>query len=356
VDTPLLRAEGMRYLTRLLWGGIPLTVDAYDYDYPWLVKFVTPYIQFGIPATDCLYQAATVHGDGVYRVTGKRGTARLFDVEARTGHMAHLGDWKLIDRKSDFSVEEDGTIEVVLSATEQPGNWVKLGEGPGQIVVRQYFYDWDTEAPADLIIERDGVTYPPPPLSPAVSAERLELLIAWVRKVGAACRYAVNEYYEVPRGTLKFVEIDFAWADLVYGKGTYRCEADEAVIMEVTPPEAAYWQIQLTSHYWEALDWNLRQTSLNGHQAVLDDDGVFRGVICHRDPGVANWYDAGGHTVGLITARYYKADSTPIPTFKTVPRAELDDHLPPSTKRVRPAERQEALHRRNRSIWRRQMH
>ena len=37
-----------------------------------------------------------------------------------------------------------------------------------------------------------------------------------------------------------------------------------------------------------------RQSSLNGHQAVLDPDGVFRAVISARDPGVPNWLDTGG--------------------------------------------------------------
>lgn len=355
VDTPLLEAEGTRYLTRLLAAGIPVTMEAWDFDYPFLVKFLSPHLQFGIPAADCCYHWAAVHGDGVYRIRGKRGTAHLFDVEARSGHTAHLADWKLVDRRSEFAVEDDGTIEVVLSAAEQPGNWVRIADGPGVTIMRQYYYDWDTEEAAALVIERDGVTYPPPPLRPEQIGERLELLIAWIRKVGAACRFAINEYYEAEPGALNFVAIDFAWADLLYGKGTYTCARDEAVILSVTPPQAAYWQYQLTSHFWEALDYNLRQTSLNGHQAVLDGDGVFRAVIAHEDPGVANWLDAGGHTTGLITARYYKADSTPGPTFETVPLASVRDHLPADTTLVGADERQDALKRRARSVWRRRV-
>ncbi|MEE3754960.1 DUF1214 domain-containing protein [Mycobacterium intracellulare] len=355
VDGPLLRAEGIRYLTRLMQSAIMMTVEGWDFDYPWLIKFISPYMQYGIPATDCCYHTAAVHGDGVYRIYGSRGSARLFDVETRSGHTAHLAQWTVVDRKSEFDVADDGTIEIVLSATEQPGNWVRIAEGPGSIILRQYYCDWDTEEPADLVIEKDGVAYPPPPLRSAESADRLQLLIDWIRNVPAACKLAVDEYFTAPADTLKFVGIEFAWADLVYGKGIYRCRPDEAVIIEVTPPNAAYWQYQLTSHFWEALDWNLRQTSLNGHQAVLDDDGVFRAVIAHQDPGYANWLDAGGHTVGLITARYYKADSVPLPTIRTVPLASLAEELPASTKTVSAAERQESIRRRARSVWRRRV-
>ena len=355
VGDAITRAEGMRYLTRLIAGVIPLTMDGWDADYPELIKFVTPYIQYGIPAADCCYHTAAVHGDHVYRLRGYRGTSRLFDVESREGHTAQLAAWKLVDRKCEFDVDANGHVDIVLSAKPQPGNWVRIAEGPGSIIFRQYYYDWLTEQPAQLTIERLGATYPPPPLSPQRVAERLQLLIDWLRNVPRACQHAVREYYEAEAGTLKFVPIDFAWADIQYGKGIYRCAADEAVILEVTPPLAPYWSIQLTSHYWEALDWNWRQTSLNGHQAVLDDDGVFRAVIAHADPGVANWLDAGSHQTGLITARYYKAASTPLPRLRTVPLAELSKHLPATTRRVTPEERQLALGERARSVPRRQM-
>ncbi|MGV7694085.1 DUF1214 domain-containing protein, partial [Mycobacterium kansasii] len=40
VVTPLLRAEGIRYLTRLMQSAIMMTVEGWDFDYPWLIKFI----------------------------------------------------------------------------------------------------------------------------------------------------------------------------------------------------------------------------------------------------------------------------------------------------------------------------
>ncbi|MET0987826.1 MAG: DUF1214 domain-containing protein [Steroidobacteraceae bacterium] len=355
IDSPLLRAEGMRYLTRLIAGVIPLTMDGWDSDYPTLIKFISPYLQYGIPAADCCYHTAAVHGDHVYRIHGQRGTSRLFDIESREGHTAHLAAWKLVDRRCDFTVDAEGYIEVVLSTKPQPGNWVRIPAGPGSLIVRQYFYDWLTELPALLAIDRIGATYPPPPLTPKRVTQQLELLIDWLRQVPVACQRAVDEYFTVDRSTMKFTAIDFAWRDIQYGKGTYRCGADEAVILEVTPPPAPWWSIQLTSHFWEALDWNLRQTSINGHQAVLDADGKFRAVISHVDPGVPNWLDAGGHEVGLITARYYKAESTPLPQLRHVALGELRRELPAATPVVTPRQRQVSLWNRAQSVPRRLM-
>ena len=353
VDTPILRAEGLRYLTRLLTGGIPMTLEAWDFDYPSLFKFISPHMQFGLVAADCCYNWAAVHGDGVYRLKGRRGTCRIFDVETRSGHIANLGQWTLHDRGSDFTTGPDGEIEVVLSATEQPGNWIRIPEGPGTVIVRQYYYDWLTEEPAVLSIERDGVRYPPPPLTPTDMSQRLDLLVAWIRTLGFAMQVSTAEHYAADPGALAFTPIDYAWADILYGKGHYRCGPDEAVLLEVTPPQAQYWNIQLTSHYLEGLDFHLRQTSINGHQAVIDDDGVFRAVISHTDPGVPNWLDAGGHVAGLVTARYYLGESTPVPTLRTIPLSSVRDELPASTPEVTDEQRQDALRARHRSIIRR---
>ena len=76
-------------------------------------------------------------------------------------------------------------------------------------------------------------------------------------------------------------------------------------------------------------------------------------MISHRDPGVANWLDAGGHTVAPITARYYNAVSKPIPVLKRVKFDDLNNHLPADTARVTPEERQVLLRRRRDSVVRR---
>jgi Protein of unknown function (DUF1214) len=348
-----VRAEGIRYLTRIIAGGIPMTMEAWDADFPQLIKFLSPTIQFGLPAADCCYHWAAVEAGRTYRISGNRGTSRVFDVETRSGHMAHLGDWKLLDRSSDFEFGPNGEFELILSDTRQDGNWLQLPEGKGCIVIRQYYYDWLIEEPASLVIERVGAQYPPAPVSPASVVEGMELLKAWIQNVPRACRHAVEGHYNAPVDTLEFVPIDFGWADLLYGRGHYTCAPDQAVIVEMTPPVAPYWGIELVSHFWEAHDWHLRQTSINGHQAVLDADGVFRAVIAHTDPGVANWLDTAGHPVGLIAARYFRAETTPVPTLRTVPLAGLRDQLPGNTEEVTPVQRQESLRARALSVRRR---
>ncbi len=70
---------------------------------------------------------------------------------------------------------------------------------------------------------------------------------------------------------------------------------DEALVVEVMPPECDYWMIALHNHWMETLDYVNHQSTLNCHSAQLEADGSVRFVVAPRDPGVANWLDTAGH-------------------------------------------------------------
>lgn len=349
----LSRAEGLRYLTRLIAGAIPMTMECWDPEYPAFLKFLSSRIQYGLPAADALYQWAPVHGDHVYRIKGPRGTAHMLDIETRVGHFAHIGQWQIVDRGCDFAPDSDGYIDIVLSHREQPGNWVKIPEGYGDIIFRQYFYDWQNEVPAQLSISREGARYPAPAPGAEDLAQRGRLLIDWLRNLPGFFAEQVKSYYAHPVNTMAFDSLSIGWAELRYGKMAYECAADEALIIEVKPPVAEYWSLQLYSHYWDARDWHLRPTSINGHQAQLDEHGVFRGVISHSDPGVANWFDAGGHVTGLLSARYFRAETVPVPVITRVKLADVAAHFGEPEGTVTPEQRSEQLRLRHESVIRR---
>ena len=79
---------------------------------------------------------------------------------------------------------------------------------------------------------------------------------------------------------------------------------------------------------------------------------MFRAVISHKDPGIANWLDAGGNQTGLMTIRYYEADSTPIPTVTRVPFSDLAKALPADAQTVTTEQRQKTLRNRARAMQR----
>ena len=84
---------------------------------------------------------------------------------------------------------------------------------------------------------------------------------------------------------------------------------DEALIIEdrlADPP--VYTGFNLSNFWGESYDYANHTSSLNDFQAKPDADGVVRYVVAHRDPGVANWLDPGGHERGTLVARFLLAE------------------------------------------------
>ena len=135
--------------------------------------------------------------------------------------------------------------------------------------------------------------------------------------------------------------------------GHYDLGPDEAMIVEAVPSLAVYWSLHIGNFWWESLDYAARHTSLNAHQAVIDDDGVFRAVVAHQDPGVPNWLDTMGHTKGPLLFRWVVAEHGPETVTRVVPFDEIHNYLPASTATVTPDERAAVIKGRRRAVQRR---
>jgi hypothetical protein len=142
-------------------------------------------------------------------------------------------------------------------------------------------------------------------------------------------------------------------ADIFYGQGFFELAEDQALLIELEPPDARYWQFGLCSHWFETLDYANHQSSLNGQQIRLDSDGLARLVIAQRDPGFANWLDTAGHGRGLIQYRYVWSRTNPLPRTRVVPVAALSAELPPDAPRVSAEQRRAGIRARQRHVARR---
>ncbi|MGI9611207.1 MAG: DUF1214 domain-containing protein [Acidimicrobiia bacterium] len=348
----LERATGLLYMTRYLSAGSILAMELGDPDYPYFERWADRSWSWGIDNPDGIYSFAAVRGDATYRIYGDRGTARQFDIQVHAPHFCEAPNYSIAANLNldDLHVEADGSVEILVSPERHEGNWIETSAGIGSLCVRQFFYDWEAERPAKLVIERVGADYPPPPEDPAKIAARAEMLIRWLDDAGTFWDQMVKMCLDAGANASPFNTPDMSdWGGhrgLSYGLGAFTCEPDEAVILEVEPPDCLYWSFQLASPYWESLDYWRRQSSLNGHQAVLDGDGVFRCVIAHRDPGVHNWLDTAGFTRSALNGRWLHATTFPQPEMRVVPFDEVLHHLPSDSARVTPEARSEALRRR----------
>ncbi len=366
-STPRDRAEGFRYLLRYLAAGHGICVEHADPDYPRFARTVDITTPWGLDAPDCLYLMAPIRGDAVYRIHGSRGTANHIEVQANFGHFAEgdIAKWGTISSRNGLELETapDGGIEIVLgpepAPTPPPANWLPLRPDARFLFIRQYFNDWEREMPADLVIEREGAIYPPPPLRTDQLAGRVDLLRDWIEKAGGLWDRMSRVMVEnMPPNSLTVMapraeDAGGALKGQAYGMGNFHCGRGEAVVVEFAVPRCRQWSVGLGNWWWESVDFQNRQASLNGAQARLDGDGVFRGVVAHDDPGVPNWIDTAGYEKGTLAARFLLAESAPSVRMTVVPHDRLREHLPSDTPHVTPDERAAVLRRRRHALWRR---
>ncbi|MCR9094130.1 MAG: hypothetical protein NXI30_07930 [bacterium] len=361
-DTPRFEAEAERYVARFLAAGLVSCVLHNDPEHPVFGRMMDYTMPWGLDHPDCLYLYAPLAGDGVYRVRGPRGSANHFDVQVNAGHFAlgsvaatetvasadaralELGDGDVLDLQIGGRAGETGAA-----------HWLPSREDAGFLLVRQYFGDWEHERPADLFIEREDATWPIPPPTPERVRAQLALLETWLVKGAEQWAQMSAGFLSLPENSVITHAADRAAknagaADQSYCMGNFACGADEAVIVSFVPPASHHWVFAMGNRYWEQIEFASRQSSLNHAQAQVDDDGVFRAVIAHSDPGVPNWLDPASDTRGTVAMRFLGADEAPTPAFERVPFAGLREHLPASTPRVTPEARAEALRRRYRAV------
>ena len=362
-STPLESAAGLRHLTRFLAAGINLCVANADPDHPRLTRMMDLDMHWGLDSPDCLYLAAPLRGEAVYRLWGDPGSANHLDIQVNTGHPAE-GRIEGIRTIGSISGDElvckpDGSIELFLGGPKREPNWLPSASDARTLQIRQNFLDWENERPADFMIERVGGAVTRPPVRTDEIEARIDLLQRWFSQGGALWkRLSAATLDREPNIVSAFaIPTDSEHTGLkgqIYCQGTFECAPDQAVIVEFAPPPCRHWSLSLADPYWESVDFFTRQSSLNGHQAKLDADGVFRAVIAQVDPGVPNWLDPAGHERGIVFGRFILAEGDPpSPATRRVELAKLRDSLPPDTLRVTPEEREAVLYRRREAAIRR---
>jgi hypothetical protein len=312
--------------------------------------------KWGMECPDCIYLGSSLRPGQSYRLTGIRGTARYIGVQVMSG-MASTSN-ALLD---EFELGPNGEFEIVLSAEPHEGNWMPLDGGATNLVIRHFFYDWEHEVPVHMTIEPIG-EQGDTERKEATERVTIEPKTAMARQVVALGDFIEDNLtfflsFSKPEQQNSFLPpLDGtamgAAAENRPVIGSWKLAPDEALIIEVIPPEGLYWSYSLGNAWWETIDYGNHQTSLNGHQAVLDDDGYVRVVVAHQDPGVANWLDTAGHSEGPIILRCVRTESAPVPTTRVVPFDQLAGALP-ETSRISPSERAASIAIRQRAVSRR---
>ena len=329
-DTPLDRAEAHRYLTRLISSAFEMIVEAGDARQPAFFESLNETRKSGWDNPDNTHTNAYISGEYEYRIRGTRGDAHYMTIAVYGGSLGRDGGRRTISYVDidDLEIDATGKFEILLGLREQPGNWVQTAADATTVMMRQTFWDKARETPSRMTIERIG-REPAPPLDPDFLDKALQRAIRFMRGTNRSFfSYARkfressgSVYQSSPENSAQLLGIP----KMRYMNSWWKLPADQAVVVEVMPPECRYWSFVLSNYWGESFDYRKFQIHTNAKRARYKTDGSLRFVISENDPERedTNWLDPCGHTEGLWTLRWLEAQDHPTPTIAVVPADSL---------------------------------
>lgn len=324
------RAEGWRYLTRLLRIGLEMHLEFADPDFPGFFAPSHETGKIGADNPDNLYLMARISGGNDYVIRGERGTVPYLSFGTQKG--GYEADGKMqqtgfLDAKS-LAVGADGRFEIQLSQQQKPGNWLKLEPASNAVIVRQTFQDRKAERPARMEIHRAGTDSRPAPLSAARLQRGLgnaarfvegtaKLFADWAQSY----RRHVNQLPPADQALCQSVGGD---PNIFYYHSSWQLADDEALLIHIARiPECRFWNLQVNNYWMESLDYRYHRVCFNQHSAEPDADGGVTLVLAHRDPGMPNWLETAGHRDGTLCMRWVGAKEHVHPATRVIKWSEL---------------------------------
>jgi hypothetical protein len=224
---------------------------------------------------------------------------------------------------SEMEINEDGTFEIIVSSDPKPGNWLRMQEETGMIIVRQLFTTRIDEVEASYDIEC---------LTRGDAVDRLDPA-SLESALGRATDFVTNtsnlftdwmELYEkhlnaLPTDDQERCQRAGGDANIHYLQSYWKLAPDEALLIEADRiPEKGHWNLQISNFWMESLDYRYHRIHVNKHTAHYEEDGSVRIVLAHENPGSAfpNWLETCGHDCGGMLFRWIESegDHPPVKT------------------------------------------
>jgi len=141
--TILDRAEGFRYLTRLVRVGLIQSLEAADPDFPFFYRPSDEFTKYGGDNPDNVYWSAMVKGDRDYRITGMRGTINYFSIGSKAFRMEKDGSIESTGELNgaEMKVGSGGKFEIIVSGKSHIGNWLPTKAETNFLLIRQTYLD-----------------------------------------------------------------------------------------------------------------------------------------------------------------------------------------------------------------------
>jgi len=343
-DEQLAQLEGIRHLSRMVTLGLNLFVEHDDPEFPRFLRHNDDITQWGGNNPDNTYLYARIDADSDYRIYGNASGISGFIVSVRDGFM-HQGAEGVIDLSSEaIETDAEGNFELIISAREHSGNWLRMLPNATQVGIRAYLDDWDRqEPPAFHIVKIGNEGLAPRRLEPATLATGLDDAAAWVesnlvywnewllQRLPFLPVNAISPPMQVAGGSNEVI---------TYAGGRLDLGPEDVLVLTIEPLRARYvGLVYYTQAWFETGDLANRQTSVNHNQLHADSDGRIRVVVSPTDPGHVNWLDTEGRSDGLLVMRTLDVQTQPEVAAELLTRATLKGSLPEDTRWLTESER-----------------
>ncbi|MBU6330730.1 MAG: DUF1254 domain-containing protein, partial [Acidobacteria bacterium] len=306
------RADGELHVLRMLAAVTQSATLRLDPDRPSFLTMAEAVRFVGAAGPDIDYDVAAVRPGVTHRITGVRGDATFVGIAVYAGSGAAGASAIVESADIDTIVDADGRFVWEFSHPEA-----------ARVIIRQYFHDRQAQVAGSWTIERVDA-------EPVVGAAALPSAVEMEQRVAAAAaslrwNASLNTLWtpqqrDLPNAFVRQTSDDIVAAipnpDVIYSFTWWRLAAQEALVIEFTPPTCAYWSVQMCDRWYQCFPD--RRSALNDRQVVVDPDGSVRILLADGDPGEPNWLDTGGHRVGIIFFRWLHADPDQQPTCRVL--------------------------------------
>ena len=283
-------------------------------------RIVTPGRKLTGDNSDAIYFDAPLSPEHSYVIHGNMQGAVYFSLTieegAAQGHIAKNTAGVIND--ADLEIDSNGNFTVYLGGEPRDSNWLALSSDASRVTTRHYYehlrpaaMDPDLE-PRMRIECLDNPDTPAPPSDDSVAAG--------IRRVCNAVRSRTLEMPALASGELPaFMALtpnefpqpqtpgNFGLAafDAHYSMAPFFINQDEALVITGRWPDCRFGNVCLWNRFQQTFDYTSRSVSLNRRQTTLEQDGSFRMILAHEDPGLPNWLDTEGNLFGMVFWRLF---------------------------------------------------
>lgn len=308
------RAEGLRYLSRLVRAGFERYIEFANPVNPAFFKLCHETIKVGGDNPDNLYLSCRVSSDHTYRITGNRGTVHYISISLADDQLETTGrqlTTAFLDSR-ELRTDANGDFVIQVGGDPVDGNWVPLKAGTNTIFIRQTFQNRTLEREATFRIVRTSPLSGDDNITVAEIERGLEraraffgttgrLFVDWAESYSTRC----NTLPPADQGYIASVGGD---PNIYYYLSAFALQPGEALLIHLPEvPECEMWNLQLCNHWMESLDYVNHRIHCNRETARRNNDGSVTVVIADQNPGVANWLDTCGHRMGTMVFRWTRA-------------------------------------------------